>query len=243
MKTGAVFVENTRAVFKEPAAEAGTRTSTANHQLEAGALVEKVYGSGFRPGACSFGAAVCRRLPALRGDSRLRAQLAEVTAPQPLPPSRCTLPHEGRSRRFWCLPVRTFSTSISMWRWRALRGIVVPFWMGRVPSSLRTFAAARAEAGGTMNLLIGRSSLPSGDYTLVVSAEGLRTRGKLADTRSRWNTNRRFSWRRPSFITRLPAEYPGHITLPFQRTDRSPGGQRAAVDRGLFRFAGGGLPM
>ena len=69
VKTGATFVENARAVFKEPAPQAARESTPANHKVEAGILVEDILGPLFRPGSCRPRAAVRRRLPAPGGDS------------------------------------------------------------------------------------------------------------------------------------------------------------------------------
>ena len=46
------------------------------------------------------------------------------------------------------VPAPTFSTSISMWRWRALRGIVAQYWMRRGLSSSRNICRSQGPRRG-----------------------------------------------------------------------------------------------
>ena len=146
----------------------------------------------------------------------LRAQLAEVTAPQLLPPSRCTLPPGVRQQaivvpagaHFFDLYFDVAVESASGYSCAILDGSGSVRFTEHLPPP-------RPEAGGTINLLIGRSRLPAGDYTLVVSAESpggggnwpIPIQGGIPIGDSSGET---------FLYHALASGVSGHITLPFQ---------------------------
>ena len=139
VKTGAVFVENTRAVFKETAPEAATERPRRTMDWKPVPWWKMFMFPAFAPALAVLALLCVVGYQQLLVIPRLRSQLAEVTAPQPLAFLRaaCRL-SRGAAGRLPCLPMRIFSTCISMWRSRALRVIVVPSWIERVRSGLRT---------------------------------------------------------------------------------------------------------
>jgi hypothetical protein len=101
----------------------------------------------------------------------LRAQLAEVTAPQPLASFALHAASRGGQQtivvpsvvHFIDLYFDVVAESASGYSCAVLDG------SGSIKLT-EHLPPPRSDAGATMHLLIGRSRLPAGDYTLVVSA-------------------------------------------------------------------------
>ena len=173
VKTGAVFIENTRAVFKEPAAEGATERARQTIGRKPVPWWKGFIAPAFAP-ALAILALLCvagyQRFVVIPG---LRTQLAEVTAPQVLPsfalhgasrgaPQAIVVPADAR---FFDLYFDVAVASASGYSCAILDSSGFVKIKDHLPPP-------RPEAGGTISLLIGRSTLPAGDYTLIVSAEG-----------------------------------------------------------------------
>lgn len=175
VKTGAAFVDNARAVFNEPAAQAeGAAVRPANRWSPALWWKGLVFPS-FAPALAAL-ALLCvvgyQQLVVIRG---LRGELADVTAPQPL----ASFPLHAVSRgepqaivvppgaHFYNLYFDVAEQSASGYSCAILDG------SGSVRFT-EHLEQPKSEAGGTLNLLIGRSTLSAGEYTLVVNAESPR---------------------------------------------------------------------
>jgi hypothetical protein len=175
VKTGTVFIENTRAVFKEPDLRAETETTRQPLERKPTPWWKGFMAPAFAPAVAAL-ALLCvagyQRLVVIQG---LRAQLAAFTEPQLLPSfplhaasrgSQQTIVVPARAR-FFNLYFDVAEESPSGYSCEVLDGLgSVRFKEQLVPS--------KSPGGGTMNLLVGRSRLPAGDYTLVVAAESPR---------------------------------------------------------------------
>jgi hypothetical protein len=176
VKTGAVFVENTRAVFKEPSAEGASEQARRTINWKPRPWWKRFMAPALVPALAAL-ALVCvagyQQLVVIRG---LRTQLAEVNAPQILPSFALHAASRGE-----------------------LQAIVVPanahffnLYFDVAVGSASGYSCAiqnrsgsikftehlpppRPEAGGSMNLLIGRSMLSAGDYIMIVSVESPRS--------------------------------------------------------------------
>jgi hypothetical protein len=175
VRTGAVFVENARAVFKEPAAQAEGEPTRRTMKWKQTPWWKRFMAPVFVPALAAL-ALLCvagyQQLVVIRG---LRAQLATLTAPQPLPSFALHAISRGARQaivvpadaHFFNLYFDVVVESASGY------SCVILDESGSVRFTEHV-SLPRPEAGGTMNLLIGRSRLPAGDYTLVVNAESPR---------------------------------------------------------------------
>jgi hypothetical protein len=167
VKTGAVFVDNARAVFREQAAFPGLER--AEPRVRHFAPWWKRY--GFPVLAPTFAALLCiagyQRMVSI---PRLRDQLASATAPQPLPSFALHAISRGQQRsielpanaRFLSLyfDVTTESPSGYICEVREAAG-----------SAKLSVRVPEPKPGEAVNLLLGRSQLPAGEYTLIVRTE------------------------------------------------------------------------
>lgn len=172
VKTGAVFVHNARAVLAEPPAHAGREATTQTVRWGPTPWWKTLLAPAFIPALAAL-ALVCvvgyQQLVVIHS---LRSRLEEVNAPQPL--ASFALHAVSRSAEqsivvpsnvhFFSLYFDVAEESASGYSCSILDGTgSVRFTEHLLPP--------RPEAGGLVTLLIGRSRLPAGDYTLVVSAE------------------------------------------------------------------------
>ena len=169
VKTGAVFFENARAVFKEPAMQAGPELIRQPIRSKPKSWWKMFMAPAFAPALAAL-VLLCvagyQHLVVIRG---LRTQLAEVTAPQPLASFALHAVARGAQQtivvpadaHFIDLYFDVVEESASGYSCAVLDGSGSIKFTKHLPPP-------RSEAGATMNLLIGRSSLPAGDYTLVV---------------------------------------------------------------------------
>ena len=172
VKTGAVFVDNARAVFKESAPEAQREPVRPTIKWKPAPWWKRLMVPALAPALAAF-ALLCvagyQRLVVIPG---LRSQLAEVATPQPLPSFALHAAARGAQQVFIVpanshffglyFDVAVESASGYSCAIRGSSGSVI-FTAHLPPPS--------PGAGGTMNLLIGRSRLPPGEYTLIVSTE------------------------------------------------------------------------
>ena len=172
VKTGVVFVENARAVFREPLSPAGRKSTARTVRWKPRPWWKKLLAPAFLPALAAL-ALVClagyQEFVVIRG---LRTRLAEATAPQPL--ASFALHAMSRSApqsivvpanvRFFSLYFDVAQESASGYSCSILDGA------GSVKFTERLLPA-RPETGGVLTLLIGRSGLPQGNYTLVVSGD------------------------------------------------------------------------
>jgi len=175
VKTGAVFVENARAVFKEPDAQA-EKGATRQPKRKPTPWWKGLMVPAFAPALAAL-ALLCvagyQRFVVIPG---LRAQLAEVTAPQLLPSFALHAASRGSQQaivvpanaHFFNLYFDVAVESASGYSCDILDG------SGSVRFK-EHLVQPKPSSGGTMNLLVGRSRLPAGDYTLVLSAQSPRT--------------------------------------------------------------------
>ena len=172
VKTGAVFVENARAVLAEPTAQTMRESSRRSRKWKATPAWKRFMTLAFAP-AFAAAALLCvagyQQFVVIRG---LRTQLAEATAPQPLTSFALHAVSRGAQQsivvpanaHFFNLYFDVAMSSASGYSCAILDGTGSVRFTEHLPQP-------RPEAGGTMNLLIGRTRLPAGDYTLVVSVE------------------------------------------------------------------------
>jgi len=175
IKTGAVFVENARAVCKEPAAEAEGEPSRRIIKWKQPPWWKRFRTPSFAPALAAL-ALLCvagyQQLVVIPG---LRTQLAEITAPQPLPSFALHAASRGAQpsivvpadAHFFDLYFDVAVENPSGYSCAILDGL------GSVRFT-EHLSLPGPEAGGTLNLLIGRSRLRAGEYTLVVSTEAPR---------------------------------------------------------------------
>lgn len=171
VKTGATFVENARAVFREPAPQAARESTRQTIKSKPESWWRMFLVPSFAPALAAL-ALLCvagyQHLVVIRG---LRAQLAEVTAPQPLASLALHAVSRGAEQtiavpsdvHFIDLYFDVVAESASGYSCAVLDG------SGSIKLT-EHLPPPRSDAGGTLHLLIGRSRLPAGDYTLVVSA-------------------------------------------------------------------------
>ncbi len=169
VKTGVVFVENARAVFREPLPDPGREATAKTVRWKPTPWWKRLLAPAFLPALAAL-ALVClagyQQLVVIRG---LRTQLAEATAPQSLASfalhavSRSALQSivVPANARFFSLYFDVAQESASGYSCSILDGAgSVKFTEHLLP--------AKPETGGVLTLLIGRSGLPEGNYTLVV---------------------------------------------------------------------------
>ncbi|HXW13013.1 MAG TPA: zf-HC2 domain-containing protein [Terriglobia bacterium] len=171
VRTGATFVENARAVFKEPATQAETESVRRPMKSKPQSWWRMLMAPSFAPALAAL-VLLCvagyQQLVVIRG---LKTQLAEVTAPQPLASFALHAVSRGAQQTIVVPPDVHFidlyfdvaTESASGYSCAVLDGSGSIKLTERVPPP-------RSDAGATLHLLIGRSRLPAGDYTLVVSA-------------------------------------------------------------------------
>jgi len=171
VKMGATFVDNARAVFKEPAPEGVKESTRRTIKLKPEPWWKMFWAPSFAPALAAVLLCVAgyQHLVVIRG---LREQLAEVTAPQPL----ASFALHGVSRgaqqaidipsdvHFIDLYFDVVAESPSGYSCAVLDG------SGSIKST-EHLPPPQSGAGATLHLLIGRSRLSAGDYTLVVSAD------------------------------------------------------------------------
>ena len=171
VKMGATFVDNARAVFKEPVPEAVKEPTRQTIKLKPEPWWKMFWVPSFAPALAAL-VLLCvagyQHLVVIRG---LREQLAEVTAPQPL----ASFALHGVSRgaqqtiavpsdvHFIDLYFDVVAESASGYSCAVLDG------SGSIKLT-EHLPPPQSAAGATLHLLVGRSRLPAGDYTLVVSA-------------------------------------------------------------------------
>jgi len=172
VKTGAVFVENARAVLREPPVHARREAKTQAVTWKPTPWWKILWAPALAPALVAL-VLVCivgyQQLVVIRG---LRSRLAEVNAPQALATFALHAVSRSAEQSFVVPPnVQFFSLyfdvaqeSASGYSCFILDGTgSVRFTEHLLPP--------KPEAGGVVTLLIGRSMLPAGHYTLVVSAE------------------------------------------------------------------------
>jgi len=176
VKTGAVFVENARAVFKEPDARAEEEATRHPLKRKPTPWWKGFMVPAFTPALAAL-VLLCvvgyQRFVVIPG---LRAQLAEVTAPQLLPSFALHAASRG-SQQTIVVPANAhffnlyFDVAVE-----SASGYSCEILDGSGSVRFREhLVQPKSPSGGTMNLLVGRSRLSAGDYTLVVSAESPRT--------------------------------------------------------------------
>lgn len=175
VQTGAVFVENARAVFKEPDAQIGSEPIRRTIRSRQTPWWKRFMGPAFAP-ALAASALLCiagyQQLVVIRG---LRDQLTAVTAPQLLPSFALHAASRGAQQaivvphgaQFFDVYFDVAVESASGY------SCAIQEASGSVKFTEHV-SLPRPEAGGTINLLIARSRLRAGDYTMVVSAESPR---------------------------------------------------------------------
>jgi hypothetical protein len=172
VKSGAAFVDNTRAVLGEVAPRAETESPRQTVQWKPTPWWKRFLTPAFVPALATvvlLCVASYQQLVVIPG---LRSQLAEVTAPHGLSTFALHAAARGSvppivvpaDARFFELYFDVAAVSPSGYSCAILDGT------GSVKFTEHV-AAPRPEAGGTLNLLVGRSTLAAGDYTLVVSAD------------------------------------------------------------------------
>lgn len=172
VKTGAVFVENARAVFKEPAAEAGRQATLQTIKWKPAPWWKKLMIPVFAPALAALALLCVAGYQRIVVIPALRTQLAELTVPQPLSSYALHASSRGEQpailvparSKFFALYFDVAAESASGYSCAILGSSGSIIFTEHLPPP-------RPEAGGTMNLLIARSRLAAGEYTLVVSAE------------------------------------------------------------------------
>lgn len=171
VRSGAIFVDNSRAVFRESAA---VEKAAARQRAESKTVPwwRGFLTVSFAPALVALVllcVAAYQRFVVIPG---LRTQLAEVTAPQGLAsfplhavvrgsPQSIVIPADAR---FFSLYFDVAVPSTSGYSCAILDATgAVRFTQHMAPPA--------PEAAGTLNLLLGSSALPAGDYTLVVNIE------------------------------------------------------------------------
>ena len=172
VKTGVVFVDNTRAVFREPLSHAAPEATRKTARWIPTPWWKRLLAPAFLPALAALAlvsVAGYQQLVVIRG---LRTRLAEATAPQPLAsfalhavsrsaPQSIVVPAKVR---FFSLYFDVAQESASGYSCSILDGTgSVKFTEHLLP--------AKPETGGVLTLLIGRAGLPPGSYTLVVSVD------------------------------------------------------------------------
>ena len=175
VKTGAVFVENTRAVFKDPSAEGVSERARRTINWKPAPWWKGFMALAFLPALATL-ALVCvagyQQLVVIRG---LRTQLAEVNAPQILPSYALHAASRGEPQAI-LLPANAhffnlyFDVAVGS---ASGYSCAIQDRSGSIKFT-EHLPPPRPEAGGTMNLLIGRSMLLPGDYVMIISVESLR---------------------------------------------------------------------
>lgn len=175
VKAGVAFVDNARVVLAEPAFQTSREAARSKEQGAASSWWKWFLTPAFAPAFAAL-AFICvagyQQFVVIRG---LRTQLAEVTTPQPLAtfalhavsrgePQAVVVPADAR---FYSLYFDVAAESASGYSCGILDG------SGSVRFT-EHLAAPKPEAGGSLNLLIGHSALPPGEYVLVVNAESPR---------------------------------------------------------------------
>jgi hypothetical protein len=171
VKTGATFVDNARAVFKEPSPQAAKEATRRTMKVKPASWWKTFWAPSFAPALAAvllLCVAGYQHLVVIRG---LRAQLAEVTAPQPLASFALHAVSRGSQQaiavpsdvHFIDLYFDVVAESASGYSCAVLDG------SGSIKST-EHLPPPQSGAGATLHLLIGRSRLSAGDYTLVVSA-------------------------------------------------------------------------
>jgi hypothetical protein len=175
VQSGAVFVENARVVFKEPTVQPEREPIRPTLKWKQTPWWKRFMAPAFAPALAAL-ALLCvagyQQLVVIPG---LRAQLAEVTAPQLLPSFALHAASRGAQQaivvpadaHFFNLYFDVAVESASGYSCAILDA------SGSVRFK-EHLSLPRPEAGGTLNLLIGRSKLRAGDYTLVVATESPR---------------------------------------------------------------------
>jgi len=170
VKSGTVFIKSVRAVFVEPTGQVPQGATRQAIPQKRAAWWKAWWAPSFAPACAALALAFVvgyQQLVVIRG---MRTQLAEVTGPQPL--ASFTLHSVSRGAapsiavpvdaHFFELHFDVAVESASGYSCALLDGT------GAVKFT-QHLSQPRPEAGGALNLLIARSGLPAGDYTLVVS--------------------------------------------------------------------------
>ena len=171
VKTGAVFADNARAVFSETVLQAEAEPPRPLASWKPAPWWKRLMLPAFAPALAMLALLCVAGYQQFVVISGLRNQLAEVTAPQPLASFALHAASRGaeqtvavpRTAHFFDLyfDVATESSSGYSCAIQSSSGSII----------LREHLPPPGpEAAGTLTLLIGRSRLPEGDYTLVVSA-------------------------------------------------------------------------
>jgi hypothetical protein len=172
VQSGAAFVENARSVFKEPELHAASERKSVRMKWKQPSWWQRFMSPAFAPALAAL-ALLCvagyQRMVVIPG---LRTQLAAVTEPQPLPSFALHAASRGAQQtivvpeggHFFNLYLDVAQESASGYSCAILDA------SGSVQFA-EHLSPATPESGGTLNLLIGRSRLRAGDYTLVVSTE------------------------------------------------------------------------
>ena len=175
VKMGAAFVDNARAVFKETEAHAVSEPTPRGITPQRMPWWRRLMFPVLAPALAALAllsVAAYQQFVVVAG---LRAQLAAVTAPQFLPtfalhaasrggPEEIVVP---AGAHFFNLYFDVAVGSPSGYSCAILDASGTATFAEHLPSPT-------PEAGGTISLLIGRSMLAQGDYTLVVSTESPR---------------------------------------------------------------------
>lgn len=175
VKTGAVFVENARAVFAEPAAQAERETAGQTVKWKPAPWWKRFMLPSWAPALAAL-ALLCiagyQQLVVIRG---LRTQVAELAEPQPLTSFALHATSRGAQQEIVVPAGAHFINLYFDVAVESASGYSCAILDGS--GSVRFAEHVRQpkpEAGGTLSLLIGRAGLPAGDYTLVVSVESPR---------------------------------------------------------------------
>ncbi len=175
VQTGAVFVENARAVFEEPNAQTGREPIRRTIKWQQTPWWKRFMAPAFAPALAAL-AMLCvagyQQLVVIPG---LRAQLAAVTTPQLLPSFALHAASRGGQQAIVVPPGAHFFDLYFDVAVESASGYSCAIL--DASGSVRFtehMSQPRPETGGTINLLIGRSRLRAGDYTLVVSTESPR---------------------------------------------------------------------
>jgi hypothetical protein len=172
VKNGAVFVDNTRAVLGESAAQPEKESTRQIVPAKPSPWWDRFRILTFAPALAALALLCVAGYQQLVVIPSLRTQVAELSAPQGLSSFALHAVSRGAEQSI-VVPVHAhffnlyFDVAVAS---ASGYSCVILDAAGSVRFTEHV-APPRPEAGGTLNLLIGRSSLPAGDYTLVVSVE------------------------------------------------------------------------
>jgi hypothetical protein len=176
VKMGAAFVDNARAVFKETAAQEEREPMRRTLKPQTTPWWRKFMFPAFAPALAALALLAVAGYQQFVVIAGLRGQLAAITAPQPLPSFALHAASRGGSQEI--------AVSADAHFFNLYFDVAVGSASGYSCTILDASGSVRfrehlplpmPEAGGTISLLIGRSRLPAGDYTLVVNIESPRT--------------------------------------------------------------------